>query len=294
MQYRITHTTEYTYGEVVPLCHNMVRLRPRDTDRQRCLMDDLAIDPPPATRRDGFDFFGNHVSWFSLQEPHSGLAITSSCLVEVTAQPQPASFEAWESVRQRLITYRDPATLDARQYIYASAHVPHSASIAEYARASFTPGRPVAECAADVMGRINADFQFVPGATSVGTSVEDVLRLRQGVCQDFSHLMLACMRSMGIAARYVSGYLSTTPPEGQERMVGVDASHAWVSVFAPDAGWIDYDPTNNTQPSDRHVTVAWARDYDDIAPVKGVIVGGHQHGLHVAVDVMPVHDEPQL
>lgn len=295
MRYRVIHTTEYTYGEVVPLCHNMIRLRPRDTERQRCLAHDVLIDPVPATRRDGLDFFGNHVAWFSLQEAHGGLAITATSLVDVSADPQPVSAMGWEAVQEHLLSQRDPATLDARQYhLYVSAYVPRSPALADYAAGSFPAGGAIDACVADLMGRIHTDFRFVPGVTSVGTSVEDVFRNRQGVCQDFAHLMLTCLRAMGLAARYVSGYLLTNPPAGSPRLVGVDASHAWVSVYTPDAGWLDFDPTNNLRPADRHVTVAWARDYDDVAPVKGVIVGGHQHGLRVAVDVIPVYEEPLL
>jgi transglutaminase-like putative cysteine protease len=292
MRYRVTHTTEYTYGEIVPLCHNMIRLRPRETERQRLISSEVAIDPAPATHREGIDFFGNHVTWFSVQEPHQGLAVTSRSEVDVTAGPADVavpSNEPWESVRQSLVTRLDPATLSARQYIYESPHVPRSANVHEYARASFLPGRPLYDCVADLMGRIHADFRFVAGATCVGTTVEDVLRLRQGVCQDFSHLMITCIRSMGLAARYVSGYLVTVPAPGTQKLVGVDASHAWLSVFFPDGmGWLDFDPTNNVCPAEQHVTVAWARDYDDVAPVKGVIIGGHQHGLRVSVDVSPV------
>jgi len=286
----ITHTTEYFYGDTVPLCHNVVRLRPRDTERQRCVREELTISPAPATRREGLDFYGNHVSWFSLQEPHEGLSITCTSDVEVLPSLiRPAEiYDTWEQARQRLSQAGDREAIDARQFTFASPQVKWSAAVADFARTSFLPGKTLFEAVTDVMGRIHSEFRFVPGSTAVGTPVDDVLKLRQGVCQDFAHLMLACVRSMGLAGRYVSGYVVTQPAPGMPRLAGADASHAWVSVWFPGGGWVDFDPTNNTLPADQHVTVAWARDYDDVAPVKGVIIGGHQHGLRVAVDVIPV------
>jgi len=296
--YTVTHTTDYFYGESVPLCHNVVRLRPRDTAAQRCLTDEMIITPAPGARRDGLDFFGNHVSWFSLQEPHAGLSITSTCSVTVTPSVAPVEVFSWEHVRDQLRNTRDRDTIDAgqfdagqfdaRQFTFDSHHAPASDAARAYAHPSFTPGRPMMQSVDDLMRRIHNDFKFVPGSTMVGTSVEDILRYRQGVCQDFAHLMLACLRSVGLAGRYVSGYLVTKPLPGRPKLLGADASHAWVGVWWPGFGWVDFDPTNAVLPSTEHVTVGWARDYDDVAPVKGVIIGGHQHGLRVAVDVTPV------
>ena len=277
MRLRVRHTTEYEYGDTVPLCHNLVHLHPRDTDRQRCVFHDLGISPNPATLRRGIDFFGNPVAWFSVQEPHHGLAITAESLVDVVPRLTGGlAGPAWD---------RMPPDPEAVPFTFDSPHVPLSPKLADYARPSFTPGRPLDEAAGDLMTRIFKDFKFVSGVTTVGTPVLDVLRDRRGVCQDFSHLMIGCLRSLGLPARYVSGYLMTKPPPGKPRLAGCDASHAWVSVHVPGQGWVDYDPTNNVQPDAQHVTVGWARDYGDIGPVQGVIVGGHRHSLRVAVDV---------
>ena len=288
MKFRVTHTTKYVYGETVPLCHNVVHLYPRDTDRQRCIDHELAITPAPVAVRTGEDFFGNPVAWFSLQEPHRGLTVTALSTVEVTAGPQsPKQSVAWESAVSALAPVDDAAA----EFAFESPHVPTAPALADYASPSFAPGRPVAEAAVALMRRINLDFKFVSGVTDVGTPVLDVLRDRRGVCQDFSHLMIGCLRSLGLPARYVSGYLLTRPPPGKPRMVGADASHAWVSLFVPGHGWLDLDPTNDVIPGDRHVTLGWARDYGDIGPVQGVIVGGHQHSLKVSVDVESIEEK---
>jgi transglutaminase-like putative cysteine protease len=288
MKLRVRHTTEYVYGETVPLCHNMVHLRPRDTSRQACLDHDLQIDPPPPTRREGTDFFGNPVAWFSLQEPHRGLSITALSTVEVEAvRPQVPPSGPWETAAATLAMSTDG---DVRSFVFESPYVPTHRDLADYAAVSFAPGRPVADAVADLMHRIFKEFKFVSGVTNVNTPVLDVLRDRRGVCQDFTHLMIGCVRSMGLAARYVSGYLLTRPPPGKPKLIGADASHAWLSVYVPGHGWMDVDPTNDLLPDDKHVTVGWARDYGDIGPVQGVIVGGHQHGLNVSVDVEEVAD----
>jgi transglutaminase-like putative cysteine protease len=284
MKLRVRHTTEYRYGETVPLCHNMVHLCPRDTYRQSLLEHELTIEPAPTAVRSGVDFFENPVAWFSLQEPHRGLSITANSVVELSdvQQDMPEFSPPWEQVAADLNALADA---DAKAFLYESPYIPISPKLAEYAAGSFTAGRPVAEAAADLMHRIFKDFKFVSGVTDVGTPVLDVLRDRQGVCQDFSHLMIGCLRSVGLSARYVSGYLLTRPPPGKPKLVGADASHAWVSLFIPNYGWLDLDPTNDCIPNQNHVTVGWARDYGDIGPVRGVVVGGHQHSLKVAVDV---------
>lgn len=293
MRYRIRHVTEYRYDEAVPLCHNVVHLRPRDTDRQSCLTTALTVSPEPAARRDRVDFFGNHVTWLSLQEPHERLRVEARS--DVTVRPadpaDPGPAPAWEAAVGHVRDGRDPASLDARQYTFDSPYVPRSAELADFARASFSPGRSLWDAARELNRRIYAEFRFDAGSTAVGTPVADVLRHRRGVCQDFAHLMVGSLRSIGVAARYVSGYLVTRPPAGQARLVGADASHAWAAVFFPGAGWVDFDPTNGCLPSAEHVTVGWARDYDDLAPVRGVIVGGHGHAMSVAVDVEPVGNE---
>jgi transglutaminase-like putative cysteine protease len=290
MRYRVTHVTEYHYGESVPLSHNLVHLHPRDTTRQTCITNMISITPGPALRRDRIDFFGNHMSWFSVQEPHDGLQVESRSEVEVTAFEQSLQLQSitWEQAAKLLTTRRDAATLDARQFVFDSAYIPRDAALAAYARPSFSAGRSLFDAVLELTNRIYAEFKFQAGATTVGTPILDVLRDRRGVCQDFAHLQIGCLRSLGLAARYVSGYLLTHPPAGSAPLVGADASHAWVSVYFPDFGWLDLDPTNGLLPSLEHITVGWARDYDDISPVKGVIVGARRHDLAVRVTVTPL------
>jgi transglutaminase-like putative cysteine protease len=289
MIYRVRHSTEYAYTEPVPLCHNVVRLRPRDTERQRCLRHLLHITPEPAIWRERTDFFANHVTDFSLQEPHTRMAIVADSDVEVTERAAAPSPEiAWEEAAARLAGDTSGDTFAARPFSFDSSQAPRSEAAREYAAPSFPPGRDLVDAAGDLMHRIYADFKYAPGATTVGTTVAQVLQQREGVCQDFAHLMLAGLRSLGLAGRYVSGYLVTRPAPGQPRLVGCDASHAWASMYVPNFGWLDFDPTNAVRPSDQHITVAIARDYDDVAPVRGVILGGRQHDMRVSVDVQAI------
>lgn len=289
MKYNVTHLTEYRYGDPVSLGHNTVRLKPREMDRQDLLAHSLKVTPNPIVHNERIDFFGNPVTWFTLQEPHDRLRIESRSTVEVKPLDLPVGFwwPAWDQVAVRLQVW-DPQLMGAQQFLYGSPHVPTSPELAEYARPSFAPGRPLLECVTELTGRIHDEFTFDTEMTTIGTPVLDVLQHRHGVCQDFAHLQIGCLRSLGLAARYVSGYLNTAPPGDEERLVGADASHAWVSVFFPDFGWIDFDPTNGLLPSDGHVALGWARDYSDISPVRGVVVGGRRHWLNVSVDVEPV------
>jgi len=289
-RYRVIHKTEYRYGDLVPAGHNLVHLRPRDTERQSCHNFKLTVQPEPATLRQFVDFFGNRATWFSLQEPHRVLRMVTSSEVDVAPYSVPSDLPtiAWEDVASMLEHATDPASLIARQFVFASQYVPRRPELAEYARQSFLPGRPLFDAVQDLTLRINKEFIFDPSATTIGTPVLEVLKRRRGVCQDFAHLQIACLRSLGIPARYVSGYLLTRPPPGKPRMVGCDVSHAWLAAYLPRYGWIDFDPTNAVIPSGEHITLGWARDYEDLAPVKGVITGGHQHTLKVSVDVEPL------
>ncbi|MGE0405937.1 MAG: transglutaminase N-terminal domain-containing protein, partial [Candidatus Korobacteraceae bacterium] len=282
----------YEYGETVKLSHNLLRLRPRDYERQTALRHELVISPAPSLTREHLDYFGNHVTWLSMQELHSELTITAHSRVQVdlVLQPDTAQGASWEQVSRKLSAVPDPRARFARQFCVDSTYVQRSSELAEYARASFPRGQAFLKCVLDLTGRIQREFEFLPGSTRVGTPVLEVLHTRRGVCQDFAHLQIACLRSLGFAARYVSGYIVTTPPPGQPRLIGADASHAWVSVFDPDFGWIDFDPTNGTMPSDSHIVVAWARDYDDLGPVKGILIGGQRQRLKVSVDVAPVEE----
>jgi transglutaminase-like putative cysteine protease len=290
MKYKVTHTTIYNYTEAVPICHNEVHLTPREHRRQACLSHRLRIRPEPARIDTRIDAFGNHAGWFSIQEGHQRLAVTAHSQVQVAAPdvPDPSATPAWEEVRDRFALGQPPWWLEARQFVYESPHVPLGDELRSYAQPSFPAGRPWLAGLLDLTQRIHREFQYDSAATTVNTPVADVLRLRRGVCQDFAHLEIACLRSLGLPARYVSGYLLTASPAGQPRLVGADASHAWLAAFCPEVGWIDVDPTNNQIPGTRHITLAWGRDYSDVCPIKGVLVGGGQHRMRVAVDVVPL------
>jgi transglutaminase-like putative cysteine protease len=290
VKFRISHATRYEYEESIPLSHNVVRLRPRDFSLQTCLRHELQVTPVPAVKTVGLDYFGNHVTWFSLQESHTALRITAESEVQVDppGRPDLSQGRSWEQVLQVFPAASDAQTLAACQFSFESPHVAFSSELAGYARVSFAPGSPFLLCVLNLTVRIYRDFKFLPGSTGVGTPVMDVFRTRQGVCQDFAHLQISCLRSMGFAARYVSGYVATHPPPGRPRLTGADASHAWVSVYAPGQGWVDFDPTNGLMPSDAHISVAWGRDYDDVGPARGILIGGQRHYMDVAVDVVPV------
>jgi transglutaminase-like putative cysteine protease len=245
------------------------------------------VAPHPAVDSVGEDYFGNPVEYLTVQEPHRQLVVDAHARVEVRAAAQPLVLEQskpWEEVRDSLA---DHAALGAYEFAFPSPYVAFDDAIDAYARQSFTPGRPVLSAAMDLTDRIFREFRYRGGVSDVSTPVSDVFAMRQGVCQDFAHLEIACLRSLGLAVRYVSGYLLTHPPEGQQKLVGSDASHAWVSVFAGDAGWVDFDPTNNLIPGVEHITFAWGRDYGDVSPINGLIVGGGAHQVAVAVDVQP-------
>jgi transglutaminase-like putative cysteine protease len=294
MRFRITHVTKYTYAGIVSLTHNIVRMRPRNHDLQSCVWHEMSVSPAPSNRSDGVDYFGNHTSYFSLQESHRQLAITARSEVEMSARGavDVSHGSSWEQVREILLHESDSRTVSAREFSFDSPYASRSPELARYALPSFEEGKPFLQCVLGLTERIHRDFEFLPGSTRIGTPVLDVLRNRKGVCQDFAHLQIGCLRSLGVAARYVSGYLLTTPPPGQPRLAGADVSHAWVSVFSPEAGWVDFDPTNGLMPSDSHITVAWARDYDDLGPIRGILVGGRRQRLQVSVDVVPVEVAP--
>ena len=290
MTYRITHRTTYEYKRPVAFGNHAVCLTPRSSQRFRLLDNALRVSPTPATVTRRTDFFGNEVTLFTIQDPHEVLEVeaVSEVRVEGATAPWPANSMSWDEVAKSLPLQEDAAGLDAYQFVFDSPRVPTGAEFAAYARPSFPAGRPLTEALLDFTDRIHRDFRFDSKATGVRTKPEEVLRLKRGVCQDFAQLQIACLRSLGLAARYVSGYLRTTPPPGRARLVGADASHAWVSAYHPKMGWLDMDPTNNVVPSDGHVTLAWGRDYSDVSPVRGVILGGHDHTLEVAVDMEPL------
>src|SRR5262245_30063906 len=287
MLYRITHTTTYDYTEPVSVCQNLAHLTPRAAPGQTCRETHLAIRPAPAVTVERIDYFGNPATFFTVQEPHHELTVTAEHVVDVRTRPLPDPLEtaAWEDVAVLLRNERSPEVLDASQFLFNSRYIAATGEIVEYARTSFGPRRPILEGVLDLTRRIHDDFEYDPQATTVATPLKEVFLQRRGVCQDFAHLEIACLRSLGLAVRYVSGYLRTNLRPGQVPLLGGDATHAWLSVFCPGSGWVDVDPTNNQVPGDAHILLAWGRDYDDVSPVKGVVLGGGEHSVKVAVHV---------
>lgn len=290
VRYHVQHETVYRYSAPVTISRQLLHLSPRELPHQRCLSHGLSVLPSPSEWRERIDFFGNHVTQFALQSPHAELEVRSQACVELDVVDRPDADRdsvPWERLRERLRQVGPAPLLEPSQYLYASPHVELLPELARYAALDFTEGRPVLDAAVALMQRIHEDFDFDPKATTVTTSLEEVLSHRRGVCQDFAHLMIGCLRALGLPARYVSGYLLTRPPPGKPRLIGADASHAWVSVFSPQQGWVDMDPTNNTQPGVEHITVAWGRDFSDVTPMRGVILGGGEQELEVRVTVVP-------
>jgi transglutaminase-like putative cysteine protease len=294
MKYRIVHKSTYEYRSPVSFGNHVAWLQPRSYPHHVCMRHELEVAPKPAGLDRRVDFFGNTICIFTIDEPHDELEIVARSEVALDEMPSvwPEASPPWERVTEILRTARDPDILDAWQFVFESPRIQPGPEFGAYAAPSFRSGRPLTEAVVDLTARIHKEFHFDAKSTSVRTSADDVLAQRSGVCQDFAHIEVACLRSLGLAARYVSGYVRTSPPPGKPRLVGADASHAWVSVFCPGAGWLDIDPTHNMIPSQSHVTLAWGRDYGDLSPVRGVIVGGRDHELHVAVDMTPVEQEP--
>jgi transglutaminase-like putative cysteine protease len=287
MRYKITHTTGYNYSAPASLSQNELFLRPRSTAFQTVNESIIAIKPDPQYRHRRTDYFGNTVDVFMIQHPHNKLDVTATSIVE-TSQPVIPVYEntlVWEEVARRLAVRNQQSDLEASQFVFASPMITISAGALSYAKPSFIPGKPILACAAHLMHRIFTEYLYDKSACNVDTPVELILANRKGVCQDFAHLAISCLRSLGLAARYVSGYLETIPPPGKPKVFGADASHAWVSIYIPDVGWVDFDPTNDQMANERYITLAWGRDYGDIAPVKGVVMGGGTHRLSVLVDV---------
>lgn len=290
MIYRVVHITEYAYADAVATSHHLLHLAPRDTDRQVCRREELTISPVPASQAERLDHFGNRTTYFEVQEPHRQLIVESRRDVELLPLPAPPSSggPAWETVRDLVRQPTDAELLDACEMTYPSPFVRLSDDVVAFAAPSFARGRPLLDAVAELTHRINEDLTYDPAATNVSTPVDEVLRLRRGVCQDFTHLEIACLRAMGLPARYVSGYLVTLPVPGKPKLVGADASHAWLAVYCPGVGWVPTDPTNDIVPDQRHITVAWGRDFGDVTPMRGVLLGGGRHTLHVGVDVVPI------
>ena len=292
MLLHVTHETAYDYASPVRTAQHMAHLKPVHNGQQQLLQHRITIVPAPAQQTEAIDVYGNTRYFFSLQAVHDTLRVVSESLVSTSAVAEPQSSLAWEAVRERLRYHRAAHYDPAAEFAFASPYVPRHEDFTAYAQPSFPAGRPLLAAARDLMHRIHTDFEYATQATDVNTPPLEALALRKGVCQDFAHVMLGCLRSLGLAARYVSGYLLTEPPPGQPRLVGSDASHAWVSLYLPEDGergaqWTDLDPTNDRAPGEDYVTLALGRDYSDVSPMRGVIHGGTNHALRVAVTVAP-------
>ncbi len=290
MIYKISHRTTYRYLHPVSAGDHVACLKPRDLQHNRLLRNTLHIHPEPATLTERVDYFGNQLCFFTVHEPHKELVVEarSEVVIDKGDAGERESSAPWEQSVAALAGDHSPEGLAACQFQFESPRIRLRPEFAAYARSSFTPGRPMPEALLELTSRIHRDFRFDAKATTVRTPVEEVFAKRRGVCQDFAHVQIACLRSINVAARYVSGYLRTYPPPGRPRLVGADASHAWVSAYCQGAGWLDMDPTNDVAPTDGHVTLAWGRDFGDVSPLRGLILGGGGHTLKVEVDMEPV------
>lgn len=305
MRLRVLHRTRYVYASSVDLAQHLVHLSPSDTPAQRVLSHQLRMDPAPSEQQHDSDAFGNHRCFFSLQVPHDALVVDADSLIETVPVADPCGTDSppWEEIR-RHYQYHAGAVYDpAVTFVFPSPLVPRDEAFIRFARHAFTPGRPWLEATSSLMDTIHTHLAYDSASTLVNTPALDALAQRKGVCQDFAHIMLGCLRSLGLPARYVSGYLLTQPPPGQARLIGADASHAWISVYVPPTStaegcWVDFDPTNNRwglhSPGEDYVTLAVGRDYADVTPMRGVIQGGGSHQLEVGVTVAPPDDFPAL
>lgn len=296
MRLQVTHATHYDYSPAVDIAQHMAFLRPLNTANQQLEAHSLVINPEPAQSSAALDVFGNVRQFFSLQSPHQQLSVVARSVVSTTACAAPPSTITWEQTRERFRYSASAAYDPSAEFVFASNYVPRHPDFAHYARSSFEPDRPLVECAQDLMHRIHREFTYESQSTQVNTPALQALAQRKGVCQDFAHIMIAALRAFGLPARYVSGYLLTHPSPGQERLVGSDASHAWISIYVPDGPpdqrWLDLDPTNDRDgwgsPGEDYVTLAIGRDFADVSPMRGVIHGGAHHTLSVAVTVEPL------
>jgi len=294
MRYRILHETRYLYASPVVLSQQLLHLTPRNLPWQQCSAHHIKIDPQPAEDRDREDYFGNSVKQILLAAPHDVLSVRAESEVQTRAHAEqdvgvPA--DGWETLRDRLRSPPGEPLFEPSHYVYESPQVECLPELRVYTQPSFPRGRGVFDAARELARRIHADFEFDSTATSIATRMREVFEHRRGVCQDFAHLMIGCLRSLGLAARYVSGYILTVPPAGRPRLIGADASHAWVSVYCGEAGWVDIDPTNDCLVDDEHITLAWGRDFSDVTPMRGVVLGGGEQDLQVHVTVSNLAEE---
>ena len=294
MKYRVRHTTAYQYGAAVNQCYNLAYVIPRHTSTQKVIRSDIKVSPTPSMLNKRDDYFGNTVCNFSLEKPHKDLEVTVESFIEKEDTPS-----LWldmgvscQQVLERLKNSSEINDIAACEFLFQSPMIPHSEELADFARDLFIADRPLLAAVTELNSRIFEEFHYDPSFSTVATPLSDVLEHKRGVCQDFAHLAIACMRSLGYPARYVSGYLETLPPPGQVKLEGADASHAWFSAYAPGEGWLDFDPTNNCMPGEQHITTAWGRDYADVTPLKGVLFGGGSSSImEVSVDVQRVETD---
>ena len=291
MRLSVTHETRYRYSSPVVLSQQLLHLTPRALPWQSCHAHQLAVEPTASEMTEREDYYGNRTASLVIAVPHGELVVRAASSVSVEPRASAAAAApktSWEAVRARLSALDAPPLAEPAEFLFDSPHVERSHELADYAIKSFTARRAILESATDLARRIHRDFKFDRTATSVSTPLRQVLKQRSGVCQDFAHLMIGCLRSIGLAARYMSGYILTAPPPGRPRLVGADASHAWASIYCGErAGWVDIDPTNNCIVDDAHVTLGWGRDFADVTPMRGVILGGGTQTLSVRVTVSP-------
>lgn len=290
----ISHVTHYDYASRVDLAMHLLHLQPLSRADQQLEDFRLDIDPPATRNQASLDYFGNPQHHLTLTTPHHALTVRAESRVRrlAAATPKPSASLAWESVRAAMRYRASQPWLPAAEFCFPSAFVPLHPAFQAYAQLEFTPGRPLLEAAIGLMARIHHEFTYATASTDLTTPALEAFSRRQGVCQDFAHIMIACLRSLGLPARYVSGYLLTQPPPGQPRLLGVDASHAWLAVWCPQHDWVELDPTNNLIAAQSHAVIACGRDYADVAPLRGVIQGGGSHTLSVAVSVVPEGETP--
>jgi transglutaminase-like putative cysteine protease len=300
VRYHVRHDTIYHYDQPVGESHQLLRVTPRDLPWQKCVAHHIEVTPEPTRSQDFVDNFGNVVRTLHFEDDHDELIIRADSWVEIEPRPTPvlAASPRWEVVREQLAYHPDrhlaPANLDATAFLFESSDIRLKRDFAKYAARDFVRRTPLLVAVDGLMRRIHEDFTFDPKATDVSTPVTEVFAKRRGVCQDFAHLMISCLRSTGVAARYVSGYLLTRPPPGRPRLIGADATHAWVSVFCAELGWVDFDPTNAVLPDCEHITIGWGRDFTDVSPLRGVILGGGEHEPGIAVTVVPEDEFTEL
>ena len=289
MKYKVKHSTKYLYSDLVTLCQNQARLTPINNEFQRCISNTIETSPTVDYINQFIDYYGNQVTVFDVSIQHNTFIITSISEVEIFSRNQVSLLNgqySWEDTRELLNHPHTKNLVAAAEFVLPSQYTPISHDIYQYTLQSFLPGRSIIAACEDLMARIFTEFKYDPEFSTISTPLNEVFAHKKGVCQDFAHFALACIRSVGLAARYVSGYIETFPAEGEQKLEGADATHAWFAVFVPELGWVDFDPTNNVLPNDQHITLAVGRDFADVTPLKGVVFGGGSHQLSVAVDMV--------